>query len=182
MMRLKQVSTLAAKSSALKEPLALCLLIPALALVGCSKSVETAVTPPLPPPLSPESEAIALQRGKAIAAETFALLSANLQSAIQSGGVSNALPFCSIAASPLTAGMAAKHGVTLKRVTDKARNPAGKANATELAVLEAFASALGSEGTTQPPAPLGRRSFCITEPMRPVVSGAKGAKVAKGKT
>jgi hypothetical protein len=149
----RPASTLAAKSSDPRKPLARWLLIPALALVGCSKSVETAVTPPLPPPLSPESEAIALQRGKAIAAETFALLSANLQSAIQSGGVSNALPFCSIAASPLTAGMAAKHGVSLKRVTHKARNPAGKADATELAVLEAFASALGSGATTRPPAP-----------------------------
>jgi hypothetical protein len=83
--------------------------------------------------------------------ETFNLLSSNLQSAIQQGGVSKALPFCSLAASPLTAGMAGKHGVTLRRVTHKARNPAGKADAVELGILQQFRDALVATPTNPPP-------------------------------
>jgi Protein of unknown function (DUF3365) len=120
--------------------------------MGCSKAPE-----PLQAKLTPltvEQQAAALQRGKAIVAETFSLLSSNLQSAIQTSGVSNALPFCSLAASPLTAGMAQKHGVTIRRVTHKARNPAGKADAVELAVLNGLAIALAAGGSTNPPSPL----------------------------
>lgn len=127
----------------------LCLL-PLGLLVGCSKPVAPTETSP-PPALSVEVQQATVQLGKAVAAETFGLLSSNLQSAIQSGGVSNALSFCSLAASPLTAGMAEKHGVTLKRITHKARNSAAKANETELAILQTFASALTA--STNPPPP-----------------------------
>jgi hypothetical protein len=129
----------------------LILLLPFLA--GCSKTPEPTAPPAAAPPaaLSAEVRNAAVQSGKAIAAETFSLLSSNLQSAIQSGGVSNALPFCSLAASPLTAGMAGKHGVSLRRVTHKPRNPAGRANATERAIVNQFAAALTG---TNPPPPL----------------------------
>lgn len=127
--------------------LATWLLLPMLMLVGCSKTREPKSTPPTAP--SPEAQNAALQRGKAIAAETFSLLSSNLQTAIQQGGVSNALPFCSLAASPLTSGMAGKHGVTIRRVTHKPRNPAGRADTTELAILNHFEAAL--TGANAPP-------------------------------
>jgi len=133
----------------MKLLLALCLL-PLALLVGCSKPVATPEAR-TPPPLAAEVQQAALQRGKAIAAETFGLLSSNLQTAMQSGGVNNALPFCSLAASPLTASLAEKHGVTLRRVTHKARNPTNKANETELAVLIAFENALTA--SSNPPLP-----------------------------
>ena len=137
--------------SALRGRIGLAILITsAFTLAGCSKPVATA---PPPPALTAEVQQAAIQRGKAIAADTFALLSSNLQTAMQSGGVSNALPFCSLAASPLTAGMAEKHGVTLKRITHKARNPASKASETELTVLKSFAATLAAGATTNPPAP-----------------------------
>jgi hypothetical protein len=131
------------------------LLIPLALLAGCSQAPDQA-TPPSPPSdaLSTERQHAAIQRGRTIVAETFSLLSSNLQSAIQSGGVGNALPFCSLAASPLTAGMAEKHGVTLRRVTHKARNPSGKADATELAILNSFETALAAGNSTHPPPPL----------------------------
>ena len=124
--------------------LATWLLLPMLLLVGCSKTREpkTPTASATPTALSPETQNAALQRGKAIAAETFSLLSSNLQTAIQQGGLSNALPFCSLAASPLTAGMAGKHGVTIRRVTHKPRNPAGRTDATDLAILKEFEAAL----------------------------------------
>lgn len=131
--------------------LATCLLLPLLLLMGCSKSraPETPTTSAPPATLSAEAQLAAFHRGKAIVAETFSLLSSNLQTAIQQGGVSNALPFCSLAASPLTAGMAGKHGVAIRRITHKPRNPADRADTTELAILQQFETAL--TGTNLPP-------------------------------
>lgn len=130
----------------------------ALGMAGCSRPPETPVVSPAGPSsdVPAEERAAVAARGRAIAAETFELLRGNLQTAIQSGGISNALPFCSIAASPLTAGMAAKHGVSLRRVTHKARNPAAAADAAELAILRAFEQALLEPGITasNPPPPL----------------------------
>lgn len=132
--------------------LAAYLFLPMLLLVGCSKSRTPEASPASAPPagLSAEAQSVALQRGKSIVAETFSLLSSNLQTAIQQGGVSNALPFCSLAASPLAAGMAGKHGVTIRRVTHKPRNPVDRADATELAILKNFEATLTS---TNPPPP-----------------------------
>lgn len=131
--------------------LTILLAFPVLILVGCSQATDPTATAAVPTAISAPVQQLAIERGKAIAMETFSLLSSNLQSAIQQGGVSNALPFCSLAASPLTSGMAAKHGVALRRVTHKPRNPEGRANASELAVLKHFASALNG---TNPPSPL----------------------------
>jgi hypothetical protein len=131
--------------------LATCLFLPILLLAGCSKSPVPEAPPASTSPagLSAEAQNVALQHGKAIVAETSSLLSSNLQAAIQQGGVSNALPFCSLAASPLTAGMAGKHGVTIRRITHKPRNPAGRADATESAILQQFEAALN--GRNPPP-------------------------------
>ena len=126
-------------------------------VVGCSKApekdVDLGALPP-PPAITEQQRQLALERGRAIAQETFDLLRTNLQVAIQSGGISNALPYCSLAASPLTAGMAAKHGVTLRRVTHKARGPGGRADTNELSVLRAFEAALAAHGPTPPPSPI----------------------------
>lgn len=129
------------------------LLLPLALLLGCSKQPDGSATAVAASPraLTDEARSAALQRGKAIALETFSLLSSNLQTAIQQGGVSNALPFCSLAASPLTAGMAAKHGVTLRRVTHKPRNPASRADSIELGVLKEFTEALAATPTNPPP-------------------------------
>ena len=76
--------------------------------------------------------------GRLIASETFGLLSSNLQSALATGGVTNALPYCSLAASPLTASVGERYGVTLRRVTQRARNPKDKANSTEAEILDQY--------------------------------------------
>jgi hypothetical protein len=124
-------------------------------LLGCSKPASTSPENTLEANApTPEQTEIALRRGRAIATETFGLLRTNLQTAIQSGGISNALPFCSLAASPLTASMAEKHGVTLRRVTHKARQPSGKASEPELALLNHFESLMTSASITNPPPPL----------------------------
>lgn len=122
-------------------------------LAGCSKPAEEPMAEQRPVGLSAEQQEVVLRRGRAIAMETFDLLRTNLQTAIQAGGITNALPFCSLAASPLTAGMAAKHGVTLRRVTDKARNPSGKADLVEGTFLRGFEAALADAHGAPPPPP-----------------------------
>ena len=128
-------------------------LLPTLSLMpflftACSPS---SVAPPEPPPpLTPAQQAAAIERGKFIVAETFSVLSSNLQSAMVSGGLSNALPFCALAASPLTASVATRHGVALRRITHKPRNPAARADVVETAILDGFRAALVS-GTPAPP-------------------------------
>ncbi len=109
------------------------------------------MTPPEPPPsLTPAQQAAAIERGKFIVADTFSVLSSNLQSAMASGGLSNALPFCALSASPLTASVATRHGVALRRITHQPRNPAARADVVETAILDGFRAALVL-GTPPPP-------------------------------
>ncbi|MCW5555466.1 MAG: DUF3365 domain-containing protein [Verrucomicrobiae bacterium] len=134
------------------KPAALIFLPLLLILGGTSCRPATEVTEsPLPSPLSLEQHAAALQQGQVIVAETFSLLSSNLQSAIRSGGVSNALPFCSVAALPLTTRLAGKHGVAIRRLTHKPRNPVNRADGVESTILDHFRTS-GVE--TNPPAPV----------------------------
>jgi hypothetical protein len=126
-----------------------------LALAGCSDRPEVVTDTAAPAgtgavELTPELRERVVQRGRAIASETFSLLSSNLQAAIASGGVTNALPYCSLAASPLTASIADRHGVTLRRVADRARNPKGKADATESAILQGYRFAIAQTNALQP--------------------------------
>ncbi len=123
----------------------------AAVVAGCSDQAQQSAKPAAPPPapLAREIQEQVAQRGKLIVAETFGLLSSNLLSAIQQSGVSNALPFCSLSASPLTASMAQKHGVTIRRFSHKPRNPLGQADAAELSILSRFES--GPTGTNPPP-------------------------------
>ena len=121
-------------------------------LVACGREEPRASAsyPASPAALTTAQISRATERGKAIVAETFGLLSTNLQSALASGGVSNALPFCSLAASPLTASMAQKHGVSLRRFTHKPRNPSGMADTVELGFLEHFRKGLAFTNTIPP--------------------------------
>lgn len=132
------------------------LLTPVLALwvamPACSPppSDVGASRPPEAVPLDPAIRAAAMEQGRAIVAEAFSLLSSNLQTALQQGGVSNALPFCSVAALPITDSVAKSRGIILRRVSHKARNPANRANPAELGVIQSFENAL-TVSTNIPP-------------------------------
>jgi len=94
--------------------------------------------------------ALARERGKAITAQAFGVLSSNLMTALTRGGVSNALQFCSMEGMPLTASVANSNQITLRRVSHKARNPKNKANAAELAILDQFRAGLAPGKTAAP--------------------------------
>lgn len=93
----------------------------------------------------------ARERGVALAARTFGVLSSNLMTAFSQGGVSNALQFCSTAAQPLTASVADTNQIVIRRISHKARNPKNRAGAAELAILDEFRATLAAG---RPVAPL----------------------------
>jgi hypothetical protein len=90
-----------------------------------------------------------LERGQAIVAEATGLLSSNLMQAISASGISNALPYCSVAAAPLTSLVATNRGVALQRVSHKIRNPKNRASTLELKLLESYRAQL-REGQKSP--------------------------------
>ncbi|HRG18455.1 MAG TPA: DUF3365 domain-containing protein [Flavobacterium lutivivi] len=78
------------------------------------------------------------------------VLGKNLMGAIQKKGTLAALEFCNIKAMPLTDSMATKHNATIKRVSDKNRNPNNQANAEELKYIAQFKTELAAKKEIKP--------------------------------
>ena len=76
--------------------------------------------------------------GDKIVTETFSVFSGHLKTALEEGGVRSAVQYCSIKAIPLTDSLAREYGVSIRRVSDKYRNPDNKPNEIESDVLESF--------------------------------------------
>lgn len=77
-------------------------------------------------------------RGLKYALTTKAVLGKNLMGTIQKKGVLQAISFCNENAYPLTDSMSVIHNATIKRVTDKPRNPNNQANKKELSYIDLF--------------------------------------------
>lgn len=77
-------------------------------------------------------------RGLKYALTTKAVLGKNLMGTIQKKGVLEALAFCNEQAYPLTDSMSVVHNATIKRVSDKPRNPSNQANIKELTYINSF--------------------------------------------
>jgi len=75
---------------------------------------------------------------KAAIKEVAVALQAELKGAMQSGGPVAAVGLCNTQAMPITAKVAADHGMILSRVSLKNRNPLNAPNAWQTAVLEDF--------------------------------------------
>lgn len=71
-------------------------------------------------------------------------LKVNLVKAMQEGGPVNAVEFCNVEAMPITASYSGKYNTTVKRVSDKNRNPNNAASNYELAVMEDFRQTMAS--------------------------------------
>ncbi|MCP9767121.1 DUF3365 domain-containing protein [Lacihabitans sp. LS3-19] len=76
-----------------------------------------------------------LDLGKNISSTTQAVLGKNLMNAMAKGGPEYALEFCNSKAYPLTDSMALVHKTSIKRVSDKARNPLNQANRLEKSII-----------------------------------------------
>lgn len=76
--------------------------------------------------------------GMEIAQATQQQLGKNLTKALEKGGPVHAMQFCNVQAIPLTHQMEEKHNATIKRVSDKNRNPDNAANNEEKYYIEHF--------------------------------------------
>ncbi|MFD0933551.1 DUF3365 domain-containing protein [Psychroflexus salinarum] len=88
--------------------------------------------------------------GMSYAKSTKATLGKNLMGAIQKEGVLHALSFCNVQAMPLTDSMSTKHNATIKRVSDKYRNPKNEANEEELKYISLYKQILENGEEPEP--------------------------------
>ena len=88
--------------------------------------------------------------GLHIASTTKAQMEKHLIKTIKEKGTSEALQFCYINAYPITDSMATVHQASIKRVTDRPRNPINKANKIELENVSYFKSILAEGGEVKP--------------------------------
>ncbi len=77
-------------------------------------------------------------KGLEIALSTKAQLGKNLMGKIQKDGTLEALSFCNVKAYPITDSMATVYQASIKRVSDKYRNPKNKASQTEIGYIKTF--------------------------------------------
>lgn len=85
-----------------------------------------------------KSDAEYINDGKIIAETTFKVLSSNLQQAMAEGGVENALTYCNVNAMSLTDSLSKHYNVTIKRVSDKTRNPLNSPTANEQKIIDDY--------------------------------------------
>lgn len=88
--------------------------------------------------------------GLSYALGTKKVLGKNLMGTIQAKGTLEALAFCNENAYTLTDSMATQFNATIKRVSDKPRNPNNSANSTELAKITYFKNRLVSGDKIEP--------------------------------
>lgn len=77
-------------------------------------------------------------------------LGKNLMGTIQKKGTKEAVAFCNKKAYPITDSMAVAQNATIKRVSDKPRNPKNQANAKELGVIAQFKKAIANNEAYSP--------------------------------
>ncbi|WP_340065847.1 c-type heme family protein [Ascidiimonas aurantiaca] len=88
-----------------------------------------------------------LEKGRNMALATKSVLGKTLLGAIQSKGTEGAVTFCNERALRITDSMAVHLKASIKRVSDKNRNPNNAANARELAYIEQAKTALKEKGS-----------------------------------
>lgn len=90
------------------------------------------------------------ERGLAYALSTKKELGKNLMGTIQKKGTKEAVTFCNKKAYPITDSMAVAQHATIKRVSDKPRNPQNQANTKELDIIEQFKKAIAQNESYEP--------------------------------
>lgn len=99
---------------------------------------------------SGESAMSPLEMATSLARRTKGILGKNLMAALQSGGPAHAVPFCNERAIPLTDSMSTALGATIRRVSDKPRNPDNHATGRAADYLAAGHAALQTGGSVDP--------------------------------
>ncbi len=105
---------------------------------------------PLTPAIPPAIETRVREKGQAITAQAFGVLSSRLGKAISDAGLTNAVEFCSVHGITFTTSVGVTNQVVLRRVTHQPRNPQNRADTNELAIIRRFQAEL-SKGVTPKP-------------------------------
>ena len=77
-------------------------------------------------------------KGNEISQATFKALSEKLTEQMKLGGPLQAIPFCNVEAIPLTQQLSEQYNVTIKRTSDKWRNPSNKPSERELEIINNY--------------------------------------------
>lgn len=104
--------------------------------------------------------------GNLIALTTKQTHGKNLQQALQTGGVENAIEFCKLNATPLVDSLSKKYDADINRVSLKARNTSHKPDDMEKKILEAYAYQ-GQDSIPLKPnvQPIGENKYLFTKPI-----------------
>jgi hypothetical protein len=84
-----------------------------------------------------EDDSVWMKKGDSLIVRTFDTLRNTLMNAVKEKGFAGAVSFCNIEATRLT-NMYAGEGISIKRSSDKLRNPANAPDSTEQRILLAF--------------------------------------------
>lgn len=106
--------------------------------------------------LTGEQKEAYLKKGKEIAGQTFSVLSTQLQSAMQAGGVSNAISYCNTAAYPLVDSLSKLYQAEIKRTSLKVRSPKNIPTDIEFSTLNRFEGIVDTGGFPKPTVELSK--------------------------
>ncbi len=90
------------------------------------------------------------EKGIEYATNTQKVLGKNLMQAMQKSGPVGAMEFCNINASVLTDSMTVHYNATIKRISDKNRNPKNAANKEELTIIENYKKEVAANKEAKP--------------------------------
>ena len=91
-----------------------------------------------------------ISKGKVIAQASFTKLSTELKNAMGIGGIESAINYCSISAIPLTDSLSRVHNASIRRVSDRYRNPINKPTAEELEVINIYRQQVANNKLAKP--------------------------------
>lgn len=97
-----------------------------------------------------DKQAEYINKGKQIVQQSFQALSGELQGALATGGVQNAVGYCHLKASPIIDSLSALHQVKISRTSAKLRNPDNPPSNLDVTVMEAYQAQLKEGQTLQP--------------------------------
>jgi hypothetical protein len=91
-----------------------------------------------PRDLTAEETAEYINKGKSIIQQSFKALSGQLGSALNEGGVQNAVSYCNIKANPIMDSLSQAHQVTISRVSLRPRNPGNITGAKDAEIMKDY--------------------------------------------
>ncbi len=132
-------------------------LIPFVLVFACGSKESSQTTDKI--------DSVYLKKGNMIAKISFETISGELQKALANGGIENALRYCNENAYPITDSLSTAHQVSIKRVSNKNRNPRNKADKMEEYLIKGFGIDLNEGNELSPKMVLKDDSVMFYKPI-----------------